>query len=174
MLSYPKILFLDVDGVINTRKHEEAERQIKSDELVTEAAKMLSLGRYAQALPILNIAEQLYVSERSRLHRYWAKLKIDSMVTEDLLKTADRDIKSMAAGTRKTPLWIFVSGLIKRIVKDYAGAQEQFQKVLQEDPGFMDARRELTFVKAKTTKVDILNGDLSAVIKDVFKKNKGA
>ncbi len=155
---------------LNSRKQEEAERQIKSDELVTAAAQSLSRGRYSEALPFLQAAEKLYSSERSRLHLYWAKFKIEGQMNDDLAKTVDRDIKAMAAGTRKTPLWVFVSGLIKRFVRDYAGATDQFQKVLQEDGSFMDARRELAFVKSKTQKIDILNGDISAVIKDVFKK----
>lgn len=158
----------------NSRKAEEAERQIKSDELVTAAAQSLSRGRYSEALPLLQAAEKQYSSERSRLHMYWARFKIEGQMTDELAGTIEREIKAMAAGSRKTPLWMFVNALIKRYNRDYQAAQDLFEKVLQEDSAFMDARRELAFVKTKTAKIDLLNGDISAVIKDVFKKKKGA
>jgi CheY-like chemotaxis protein len=158
----------------NSIKQAEAERQIKSDELVTAAAQSLSRGRYTEALPLLKSAEKLYSSERSRLHMYWARFKIEGQINEGDLSGIDKDIKAMAGGTRKTALWIFVNGLIKRFTKDYPAALDSFQRVLQEDTGFMDARREIAFVKSKTEKKDFMNADISTVLKDILNRKKGA
>src|SRR6185312_12689571 len=99
----------------------------------------LGRGRYSEALLVLKAAEQLYPSERCRLHMYWARLKLDGQVGDTDLPAIDRDIKGMSAGMRKTALWIFINGLLKRYAKDYPGAYEQFQRAVHEDSSFMDA-----------------------------------
>lgn len=160
-------------------KQNEAVAQFKSDELVTSAAQALSRGRYTEALPLLNAAIRFYKSERSILHYWWAKVKVDEKINPEDLLEFEKQMRVMSPGMRKTALWIFVNGLIKRIQGDTKGASADFKKTLALEDNFMDARRELARIKANeptvTSAEDILTGDISAVMKGLFsKKKKGA
>jgi ActR/RegA family two-component response regulator/tetratricopeptide (TPR) repeat protein len=157
-------------------KQADAEKQIKSDELVTIGATALMRGQYPEALPVLEAAYQLYVSERSQLHYWWVLFKIEGKMTDALAIQVETGLRNMSQGMKKTPLWIFVNGLLKRYMCDLRTARNEFEKVLVLDSNFMDARRELANMKAETLNkksTDLLTGDLSAVMKNLFKK-KGA
>ena len=159
-------------------KQKEAELQIKSDELITAAAIALTRGRYSEALPVLESAVNYYESERSLLHYWWGRFKVEGAMKMEEIPAIEKRFKAMSQGMKQTALWIFVSGLIKRYCGDYAGAENDFNKVLGLEPNFMDARRELTNLKSrkpvKVTAESILTGDLTDVVKALFKKNKGA
>jgi tetratricopeptide (TPR) repeat protein len=157
-------------------KQAEAERQIKSDELVTIGATALMRGQYPEALPILEAAIELYVSERSQLHYWWVMFKVDGKMTTELSVQVETGLRNMSQGMKKTPLWTFVNGLLKGYQGDLRVARNEFEKVLVLEPNFMDARRELAGMKADSLNkksTDLLTGDLSAVMKNLFKK-KGA
>jgi len=158
-------------------KQKEAELQIRSDELVTTAAQSLSRGRYTEALPILEEAKNLYESERSLMHYWWAKFKIEGQMTPEYALDIFKRLRDMSQGTRNTALWIFLNGLYKRYGGDAEGAKTEFMKVLALEENFMDARRELAQIKAgqpqKLSKDDLLNADITTVVKNLFKK-KGA
>jgi Tfp pilus assembly protein PilF len=160
-------------------KKVESEKQIKSDELVTAAAKELNRGHYAEALTVLEQAAQLYESERCVVHLWWAQLKIENKLTDKYVQEIDEKLRALSAGTKKSALWAYLNGLIKRRRGDSAGAESEFIRTLQMDDKFTDARRELVSLKnsqpKKVTTEDILTGDISVVIKGLFsKKKKGA
>ncbi|MEQ1665191.1 MAG: hypothetical protein ABL927_07450, partial [Bdellovibrionales bacterium] len=160
-------------------KKVESERQIKSDELVTVAAKELNRGHYAEALTVLEQAAQLYESERCVIHLWWAQLKIENKLTDKNVQEIDDKLRMLSAGTKKSALWAYLNGLIKRRRGDSVGAESEFIRTLHIDDKFTDARRELVSLKnsqpKKVTTEDILTGDISVVIKGLFsKKKKGA
>lgn len=163
---------------LNELKQKEAERQIKSDDLVTQGSQLLSRGRYSEALSLLESAIKLYRSENSMLHYWWAQLKTSPQISPEELSEIEKRLRETSPGMRKTVLWVFVSGLIKKAKGDIAGAAGEFSKALQIDNKFMDARRELSLLKSqapvKLTAGDILTGDLSTVLKGLFKRKKGA
>lgn len=162
----------------NEIKQQEAELQIKSDEYVSSAAQLLSRGKYIDALSLLQQANQLYESERSLLHYWWAKLKVNpKMPPEEVDKIASR-MKDVSQGMRKSSVWIFVGALLKKYYGDVAGAEADLNRVIALDEGFMDARRELTLLSGKKpiklNAENILTGDLSAVFKGILNRKKGA
>lgn len=163
---------------LSTIKQQEAELQIKSDDLVTNAAASLTRGRYSEALPMLEEAVKLYESERSLLHYWWVKFKVEGQMTEAEIPEIDRKHKAMSTGMRKTALWIFVKGLIKRYKGDLVSAEADFTRTLEIEENFMDARREIANIKAKKkSDSDTLTGEISAVVKGFFNKGnkkKGA
>lgn len=162
----------------NEVKQNEAEAQFKSDELVTAAAMALNRGRYAEAYPVTESAIGYYKSERSLLHYWWAKFKVEGKMTAEEVVEIDRQLRAMSQGMRKSALWLFVNGLCKRFNGDIKGATTEYQKALAQEENFMDARRELALIKAseptKQSTEDILTGDISVVMKNLFKKKKGA
>lgn len=160
-------------------KQSEAESQFKSDELVTNAALALSRGQYVDGLKMLQSAVNYYKSERSLLHFWWAKFKVEGEMRAHEIPEIDKQLKLMSQGMRKTALWVFVNGLIKRFQGDLRGAAADFTKTLTLEDDFMDARRELARLKALAPKTvsaeDFLTGDISVVMKGLFsKKKKGA
>jgi FixJ family two-component response regulator/tetratricopeptide (TPR) repeat protein len=163
---------------LETNKQKDAEKHIKSDELVTSAATALNRGHYSEALPLLESALKLYENERSLMHYWWAKLKVDGQVTPEFVTGIETKLRGMNPDARKTALWIYLNGLIKKFKGDINGAEAEFQRTLQADEKFTDARRELAQIKAskpvKMTTEDVLTGDLSTVFKNIFKKKKGA
>ncbi|OFZ10822.1 MAG: hypothetical protein A2Z20_01335 [Bdellovibrionales bacterium RBG_16_40_8] len=162
----------------NEMKQKEAERQIKSDELVMSSATLLGRGQYATALSQLEKAVSLYASERCLLQYWWAKFKASGLTNAEEISDIDKQMKSMSPHMRKTALWVFVSGLVKRFSGDLVGAENDFTRAIGLEQNFMDARRELTQIKAnkptKMTAEDILKGDLSTVFKNLFSRKKGA
>lgn len=163
----------------NEMKQQEAELQIKSDELVTTATAALMRGKYAEALPLLEAAIGHYESERSLLHFWWVCFKMEGKLNKDKVTEIEKKLKAMSPGMRKTATWIFISGLIKRFNGDNEGAKNDFNRVISLDESFMDARRELVKIEShnepeKMNSESILTGDISVVLKNIFKKNKGA
>jgi ActR/RegA family two-component response regulator len=159
-------------------KQKEAELQLRSDELVTQALGHLNRGKYSLALPMLQEAEKLYPSERSLMHLWWAQFKVEGQIkSADTVIEIERKLKAMSAGSRKSALWLFVSALVKKFNGDLKGAFNELNKTLSLDQNFMDARRELANLKAsvaKPDKTDLLTGDISAVVKGFFNRKKGA
>lgn len=158
-------------------KQMEAEKQIRSDDLVTAGVKNLQRGQYTEALKVFTDADQMYSSERSRLHLHWAQLKVDSTNAQGRVDKIEKSIRDMPPETRRSALWIFINALVKKAKGDKRGFIEELQRAHQADPQFAEPRREIMAIKGadqeiKTTQ-DILTGDISTVFKSLFKK-KGA
>ena len=92
-------------------------------------------------------------------------------------KEIESGLRNMSPGARKTVLWPFVHALLKRYLGDFAGAEAELHRAIQTDERFTDARRELAVLKnmmpKKLTAEEILKGDLSTVVKGLFKKKVG-
>jgi DNA-binding response OmpR family regulator len=160
----------------DAEKHAEAEKQIKSDDLVTAAAVSLSRGLYTEALPVLEKANSIFSSERAVLHLLWARFKVEGQIKLDELESIEKTLRGMSHGMKKAPAFIFVNALLKKAYGDILFANDEFRRILVIDPTFMDARRELGNAKLASIKAkseNIMTGDLSVVLKNIFKK-KGA
>ncbi len=159
-------------------RQEEAEKQLMSEDLLHEAGKLIQRSKFEEAKGHIDKAIGLYKSDKSMLYSIWIKLKMDSSKLD--YDTAARwlnDIKKMPTHSKRTPLYYFVSGLAKKHMGNMPEAKNDFEKALQADPEFMDARRELATIKGgsgeKMTMDELLKADLGTVITKLFKK-KGA
>jgi CheY-like chemotaxis protein len=151
---------------------ETANRQKQSTLLVTEAFDLLRKGVAKDALEKLRKAEKLFVNNRWHLMKMWAEVK---MAGPDLKSTIPEFLKrldSYASEERKNPLYYFVFGLVKRVSGDPT-ATASFEKALQIDPEFMEAKRELKAGAGKgkkDEKVNLFTGDLSDVVSQLFRR----
>ena len=84
-------------------------------------------------------------------------------------------LKKVSAETKKRALFWYVNGLCKRALGDFQGALDDFTKAMEIDPEMTDARRDRAAVKNLVPqKSDILNGDISQVFTNIFKKKTGS
>ncbi|MBT4761292.1 MAG: response regulator [Bdellovibrionaceae bacterium] len=155
-----------------------AETQMKGEKLLDNGMNSLRKGQFQEALMLLSEADNIHSSQESKLYLYWAELKMngDQELPDDLYNKISEFVDSFPAADRKTTDYNMLSGLLKKACKDYDGAKKYFEKALDVDEKFLDARRELmTLGKvsgAKTETKSILEQDLSVVIGNFSNKKK--
>lgn len=107
----------------------------------------------------------------------WADLKAQGAhVDREILQRATHQLESMPMEEKRTPLYYMALGLVKRAGGDLKAAQGYFERALQMDSSFVEARRELNSLSTQANssrKVDILNGDISDVVSQIFRRKKG-
>jgi tetratricopeptide (TPR) repeat protein len=109
------------------------------------------------------------------MHFYWAKTKLG--MTPDEAFLALEELRGLSPDSRKSALYSFVTGLIRKKMGDKEEAIRDIERSLQIEPSFMDARRELGALKSESAKLtlnDVLAGDITQVITKVFKKKTGS
>lgn len=165
------------EDYFNKVKQGEAENQLKSEELLAEAYSNLSRGQFSSAVTIIQRALKLYDSEKARLYEKWALANSDALNAE-AAKAEVEVLRKMSVQTRRSSLYAFVSGVLRRKMGANEEAKRDFEKALQIDSNFKDARRELASLKGATPQKvsvnDMLTGDITQVFSRVFKKKKGA
>lgn len=159
-------------------KQAEAERQLRSEDLIADAFALINTGKFVEALPKVEEACKLYLSEKAKMYRIWVTLKVGNVPPEKVDAMA-AELKALPSDSRRLPLYNFVSAMLKWEQGDTDGAASDFDKAIQLDGNFIHARRELAAMKTssgagrKMSMNDMLTGDLGTVIGNLFKK-KGA
>ncbi len=158
-------------------KHAEAEQQLRSEDLIADAFALMNVGKYTEAQPKVEEAYKLYQSDKVKMYRMWVTLKVGNISPEKVDAMA-HELKAFPSEARRLTLFNFVSALLKREQGDLAGAAQDFQRAIQLDANFIQARREFAALKTgahgkKMSMSDVLTGDLGTVLGNLFKK-KGA
>lgn len=158
-------------------KQAEAEKQLISEDILAEAYTLISRGSFTAAIPKIEKAQGLYASDKGKLYMIWCKLKSAKISMEEAAAFLNQ-ARDMSRHTRQLALYSFVTGLIRRKLDLTDDAIRDFEKALQMDSNFNDARRELATLTSSGQKFDlneVLTGDLSDIFSKVFsKKKKGA
>jgi ActR/RegA family two-component response regulator len=158
-------------------KQVEAERQIRAEELMSEAKLAMTRGKYSEALPKLEQAKLLYPGDMTELHFLWARFKTEGRVKTSDLPAIEAFLKKVSPDNRKTAVFCYVQGLWRRAGGDIKGAWEDFTKALDLDSDMTDARRDRAALKNQvpqsTSAKDILTGDITNVF-NIFKKKTGS
>jgi tetratricopeptide (TPR) repeat protein len=145
--------------------------QVKAD----EAKKFLSVRQYASAIVLLNKATELYPKlDNLVLYRVWGKvglLPISKQKPKDIIEI-DQLLAQVPSEEKITAVGNFVQGLVSKAKGETAAARKFFESALAIDKNLIEARRELNSTPSEAKKsVDILHGDLSQVIGNLFKKS---
>ncbi len=151
---------------------DKATRQHQSTILVTEAYDLLRQGKFKDANAKLLEAGKLHTNNRWQLVQIWCEIKLAKPDLKSQLADFVQKLEAMTSEERKNPLFYYVMGLVKMHAGDPT-ANQNFEKALQLDPEFTDARKELTGKTArdkKNEKVNIFTGDLSEVVSQLFRK----
>jgi DNA-binding response OmpR family regulator len=159
----------------NDIKQAAAKRQIEAEELTQKAKSLLKKNSFLQAFELLTKAYGLYKGTDIELHYLWARLKITEQQTPENLKQTDLVLKGYDSEDKRTALYQFVLGLLKKANKDMMGAMACFDKAMTYDPDFLDARRESVLLqnhKGPLTGKDLLSADLGDIMGSLFKNRK--
>lgn len=155
-------------------KQQSAEQQIQAEALTEAAVIQLRRGRAKEALDQLREAYALYSSDMIRLYLHWAEIKASgSNLSPEALNEISKSLDSFPLEDRRNAIYCFVVGLYKKATNDLEGAGAQWDKALNYDPNFLEARRELgalSKASVHTDKFDLLSGDLTQIVSSFFKK----
>lgn len=176
LVSAAKEIMLDDDKrakLLQKLDEESSNRQRQSTLLVTEAYDLLRKGVAQDAVDKIKKAEKLFINNRWHLMKMWADVKLAGADLKVALPEYLKRLDSFASEERKNPLYYFVFGLVKRASGDPT-ANSSFEKALQIDPEFLEAKRELKSSSGskgkKDEKVNLFTGDLSDVVSQLFRR----
>lgn len=160
------------DRFIQSKKQKEAEKQMISEKLTEEGLELLRRGKIKESLAKLNESIKSYPSDNLYMYWSWATIKAyGDRLPEDVLKEVQKKMDRIKAEDRRNPVYLFVSGLVKKVSGDLDGALAQFDKALSIDPGMIDVRREIASLrKPKDTNSDTFTGELTSIVGRLFKK----
>lgn len=158
----------------NEKKQESLKKQLQAESIVSQAIKKLQLGHYQAALEMIAEAEVLYTHHNHQLYMLWAKIKMQgASVNAKLLKQANELCREYPEDGRKSAVFLFFQGLVKKSENKIDESINYFQKALNVDNRFLDARRELSLLTQQQQpkqKESILTKDLGDVFSSLFKK----
>ncbi len=152
-------------------KAETAERSKRSNKLVAEGLDLLRKGQFQVALKKIKEAESVQATTLQFLIMVWAEVKA-GVCTKARLQEVVMKLDSLPADDRKSPYYFMALGLVKKALGDPA-APGYFEKVLQLDSLFVEARRELnslSHAQPKKEKLDIFTGDITEIVSALFKR----
>lgn len=157
--------------LLQSMKDDAKLRMQKAAVLVAEGLDMIRKGQATEALVKLDEAEKLHVNNRLIMIKMWATLKTGPAPAKPVLVEMARKLDAIISEERKNPIYFMVVGLIKKTLGDPA-APAMFEKALQLDSQFADAKRELNApaIGTKKEKLDIFNADISQVVSQLFRR----
>jgi CheY-like chemotaxis protein len=160
------------DRFIRSKKQKEAEQQMISEKLTEEGLVLLRRGKVKESLEKLNESIKSHPSDNLYMYWSWATIKAyGDRLPEDVLKEVQKKMDRIKAEDRRNPIYLFVSGLVKKGSGDLDGALAQFDKALALDPGMIDVRREISSLRMpKDTNTDTFTGELTSIVGRLFKK----
>jgi FixJ family two-component response regulator len=154
-------------------KVESTQRLKKSNELTAQGLELLRKGQFQQALDLLRQAGKLHSSTLQFLIQIWAEVKSGTLSGKSQLSEAVRKLDSLPAEDRKSAYFFMTMGVVKKALGD-PGAQACFERVMQMDSSFVEARRELNSLNnsraGKEKKLDIFNGDITEIVSHLFRR----
>lgn len=157
-------------------KTQQAEKQFRAQKLTTESLEMIRKGQAKEALAKLTEADSLSSNTMTSLMMIWAEVKASANPDKIRLHELGKKLDLFTPDERKSAFYYMAYGLVKKAMGD-ASAVSMFEKALQMDPDFVEARRELNSHnkevaahKAETKKLDLFTGDLSEIVSQIFKR----
>ena len=152
------------------RKNTEATKI--AGKLAAESLDLLRRGQFAQALQKVKEAESLSPNTLHYLIQVWAEIKAGASADKPRLVEMTRRLDAMGQDDRKSVYYFMALGLVKKATGD-ATAPTYFEKALQLDSSFVEARRELNSITSsakKSEKLDLFTGDITEIVSHLFKR----
>lgn len=161
-------------ALYESNKAESQQKLRKSNELTAQGLELLRKGQFQQSIDILKEAEASQPTGLQYVILAWAQVKGGFLTNKAELLALARKLEGLPAEERKLSYWWMAMGVVKRAVGD-ANAPSYFEKVIEIDNTFMEARRELNSIypggsAPRDKKLnDLLTGDIT----DVFNFFRG-
>lgn len=152
------------------QKAHKEERAKRSNKLTAEGLDFLRKGQFKQAIAKLKEAEEAQATTLQFLISVWAEIKAGG-ASKVRLQELNLMLDRLPVDDRKSPYYFMALGLVKKGLGDSA-ANVYFEKVLQIDNLFVEARRELNALNGapKKEKLDIFTGDITEIVSALFKR----
>lgn len=154
------------------KQNSEANRK-RSNELTAQGYEILRKGQFQQALDILVDAEKIYPTARQYLILLWARIKTGTLSSKPDLIESLKKLDALSTDDKKSAFYFMAMGLVKKQLGD-PSAVTFFEKVLETDGNFSEARRELTVLQnakeGKDKKLDLLHGDITEIVSQLFRR----
>lgn len=157
---------------------EHAEKQMRADGLASEGAELIRRGSYRKAEERLDLSMQLNPNDETYALFIWSQLKQAGRIAKNDLGRVQKQLEDMLTKNRSSARIHMALGLVRAANDNPQQAAASFEKALSINPAFVEARREINalqgqHVKEETTSVsDILNGDITAIVSQLFKNKK--
>jgi CheY-like chemotaxis protein/tetratricopeptide (TPR) repeat protein len=154
------------------KKQKVVENSKQSNVLTAEGLDLLRKGQFGAAVEKLKEAESLLATPMQFYVLVWAEVKAGAHAKKPKLIEFLRRLDAINPEDRRSAFYFMALGLVKKYLGDpTAGAC--FEKALQMDSQFVEARRELTAIAAaskKEEKADLLTGDITTVVSQLFRR----
>jgi DNA-binding response OmpR family regulator len=173
-------LFMNPREVKNYEQKLQAKKatdQIKAQEVVQEAKKLLSLHQFQKAYDILMQISSGFTVEYKNLYIAWAMLGLIETAKNKnkIYKDVELILTQTTAEEKVSALGNFINGLLAKARGEYAFAKKSFETAMALDRNFIEARRELNNLGTQGSgnkTPDLLRGDLKDVVNFLFKGTK--
>jgi len=153
-------------------KRKSADNIKLSNKLAAEGLDLLRKGQFSQALAKVKEAEARHATSLQFLIQVWAEIKAGAHNDKVRLAEISKKLDAMPAEDRKSAYYFMALGLVKRSLGDPASTG-YFEKALQMDSQFVEARRELNAMNVKQPKkdkLDLFTGDITEIVSQLFKR----
>jgi CheY-like chemotaxis protein len=154
------------------QKVKSAERTKEANKLVAEGLDLLRKGQFHPALAKLKESTAMNPTTLGFLIGVWAEIKCGAGTDKTRLQEMFKKLETLPLDDRKSAYYFMALGLVKRAMGD-ASAAGYFEKALQMDSLFVEARRELNAMagaQPKKEKVDLFTGDITQVVSQLFRR----
>ncbi len=150
-----------------------AEKTKESNRVANEALDLLRKGQFQPALKRIKEAEAIHPTTLAFLIGVWAEIKCGASSNRPRLQEMFRKLESLPLDDRKSAYYFMALGLVKKSMGD-ATASSYFEKALQMDSLFVEAKRELNAMgiaaQPKKEKLDLFSGDITSVVSQLFRR----
>lgn len=157
-------------AMFEAQKADKEERAKRSNKLTAEGLDLLRKGQFKPAIAKLKEAEEAQATTLQFLISVWAEIKAGG-ASKVRLQELNLMLDRLPVDDRKSPYYFMALGLVKKGLGD-STASVYFEKVLQLDNLFVEARRELNTLNGapKKEKLDIFTGDITEIVSALFKR----
>jgi hypothetical protein len=122
---------------------------------------------------LLREAERAQPTARQYLILLWAQIKAGMLSAKPDLIEALKRLDKLSADDKKSAFYFMAIGLVKKQLGD-ASSVTFFERALEADSNFAEARRELTTMQnsreSKDKKLDFLHGDITEIVSQLFRR----
>jgi FixJ family two-component response regulator len=154
----------------------QSENHKLSMQMMNEGLETLRKGQAVEAFAILQKAEGLASNSRLVFIGAWAEIKAGAHANKPRLQELMKKCELANSEEKKSPFYFMAMGLIKLGLGDPTSGS-MFERALQADSEFVEARRELRKLHNPTgksggeaKKVDLFTGDITEIVSQIFRR----
>lgn len=155
-----------------------AEKQMRADSLAQEGADLIRRGAYTKAEEKLAYSIEMNNNGETFSLLVWARIKQTGKIPKADLPKIQRQLEDFLQKNRTNARVHMALGLVRAAQGD-AQATSSFEKALSISPNFVEARREINSLQGAakeksgiTSANDLLTGDITNIVSQLFKKKK--